>query len=111
MPSAGATTVVWSRFQRAFSSWARVVSACALDDPHLRLSRGDLRLGSRHCRELPFDPTGQLLPHLLLGRARRDDLRGELVDVCLRLLQIEAIPGAGGGEFRVLRHTFHRQFE
>ena len=82
-----------------------------LGDPHLRLRRGDLRLGARHRREVSLDPAGQLFPHLLLGRARRGDLRGQLVDVGLRLLQIEAVAGAGGGELRVLRDTLLRQFE
>ena len=103
VPLPGATTVVCVRSHRAFSSWARVVSTCACDDLHLRLRRGDLRLDLRDGREVAVDPAGELLPHLLLGRARRGDLRGQLVDVGLRLLEIEAVAGAGGGELGVLR--------
>ena len=82
-----------------------------LRDPQLRLSRGDLRLDSGYRREVAADPARQLFSDLLLGRTRRGNLRGELDDVRLRLLQIEAIPGAGRGEFRVLCHPFLGQFE
>ena len=103
VPLPGATTVVCSRSQRAFSSLARVVSTCACGDQHLRLGGGDLRLDLRDCRQIAFDAPGELFPDLLLGRARRGDLRGQLVDVGLRLLEIEAIAGAGRDQLGVLR--------
>ena len=61
--------------------------------------------------EVAVDAAGQLLPDLLLGGARRGDLRGQLDDVGLRLLEVEPVAGAGGGELGVLRHAAPRQFE
>jgi hypothetical protein len=51
------------------------------------------------------------LPHVGLVRLSRGDLRGELLHVGLRLLQIEAGAGAGGGQLGVLRDALLRQFE
>ena len=111
VPLPGATTVVCSRFQRAFSSWARVVSTCAWATRICACAVVICALTPATAREVALDPAGQLFPHLLLGGARRGDLRGELVDVGLRLLEVEAVAGAGGGELGVLRHAFPGQFE
>ena len=103
VPLPGASTVVCDRSHCAFSSCACVVSTCACDTLHLRLRRRDLRLHLRHRRQIAVDAAGELLADLLFGGARRRQLRGELVDVGLRLLEIEAIAGAGRDEFGVLR--------
>ena len=108
---AGREHVVCVRSQRALSSCARVVSTCACGHLHLRLGRGDLRLDLRDRREVAVDAACELFAHLLLGRARRRKLRRQLVDVRLRLLEIEAIAGAGGDELGVLRDALARQVE
>ena len=111
VPSAGATTVVCSRFQRAFSSWARVVSTCAWATRTCACAVAICALAPATVARSPLTRPDSFSLHLLLGRARRGNLRGELADVGLRLLQIEAIAGAGGGELRVLRHPLLGQFE
>ena len=79
--------------------------------PYLRLGRGDLRshLGNRG--QLALDAAGELFANLLLGCARRRQLRGELVDVGLRLLEVEAIAGAGRDELGVLLDARARQLQ
>ena len=111
VPLLGARTVVWSRFQRAFSSSARVVSTCARATCTCACAVAICALALRHRREVALDPARQLFPHLLLGRARRGDLRGELVDVGLCLLEIETVAGTGGDELGVLRDALLGQFE
>ena len=111
VPLPGASTVVCDRSHFAFSSCARVVSQLRLRRLDLRLGRRDLRLHLGDRRELALDAAGELLAHLLLGRARRRQLRGELVDVGLRLLEIEAIAGAGGDELGVLLDARARQLQ
>ena len=82
-----------------------------LRDLHLRLGGGDLRLDLRDRRQIAVDASRELFPDLLLGGARRGDLRGQLVDVGLRLLEIEAIAGPGRDQLGVLRDACLRQIE
>ena len=111
VPLPGASTVVCVRSHFAFSSCALRRLELRLRRLHLRLRRRDLRLHLGDRREVALDATGELLAHLLLGCARRRQLRGELVDVGLRLLEIEAIAGAGRDELGVLLDARARQLE
>ncbi len=82
-----------------------------LRHPDLRLGRRDLCLDLGNRREVSVDAAGELFSHLLLGGARCRNLAGELVDVRLRLLEIEAIAGAGGDELGVLLHSHPGQIQ
>ena len=78
---------------------------------HLCLRRGDLRFHLGDRGQLALDAAGELFANLLLGCARRRELRAELVDRGLRLLEVEAITGAGGYELGVLLDARARQLQ
>ena len=81
-----------------------------LRDLHLRLRRGDLRLDLRDRREVAVDAAAELFLTCCSAPARRE-LRGQLVDVRLRLLEVEAVAGARRDELGVLRDALPRQIE
>ena len=103
VPLPGATTVVCDRSQRAVSSCARVVSTCASDTFTCACAVAICALTCATVASSPLTRPSSFSLDLLLGRARRGDLRRQLVDVRLRLLEVEAVARAGRHELGVLR--------
>ena len=74
------------------------------DDLDLRLRRRDLRLDlARRWRDRRLTRPAELLPDCCSAARAAADLRRELADVGLRLLEIEAVAGAGRHQLGVLR--------
>ena len=95
---------------RAFSSCARVVSTCACDAFTCAWAVAICALTWATDARSPLTRRRASRAPAARPRARRH-LRGELVDVGLRLLEIETIAGAGGDELGVLLNALARQLE